>query len=115
MHADVKTGVRAYLLTILLTLAACGGGSGGVDAPPPTPQTTPTPSAITVIDIASPWTSTSPSAAGMDEVMLARAVSDAAAIPRVRSLLVARHGQIVTETYYGGADATTTIRRTFDH
>jgi CubicO group peptidase (beta-lactamase class C family) len=43
----------------------------------------------------------------MDEVMLGRAASDAAAMPRFRSLVVARHGKIVAESYFGGADAST--------
>jgi hypothetical protein len=43
----------------------------------------------------------------MDEVMLGRAASDAAAIPRLRSLLVARRGNLVAENYFGGADSST--------
>lgn len=39
--------------------------------------------------------------------MLGRAASDAAAMPRFRSLLVARHGKIVAENYFGGASAAT--------
>ena len=39
--------------------------------------------------------------------MLGRAASDAAAIPRFRSLLVARHGKLVAENYFGGADSST--------
>lgn len=39
--------------------------------------------------------------------MLGRAASDAAAMPRFRSLLVARHGKLVAENYFGGADAAT--------
>ena len=35
------------------------------------------------------------------------ATGDAAAIPRFRSLLVARHGRLVAEIYFGGADSTT--------
>jgi len=35
------------------------------------------------------------------------AAGDAAAIPLFRSLLVARHGRLVAETYFGGADSTT--------
>jgi CubicO group peptidase (beta-lactamase class C family) len=43
----------------------------------------------------------------MDEVMLGRAASDAAAMPRFRSLLVARHGKLVAENYFSGADRAT--------
>lgn len=39
--------------------------------------------------------------------MLGRAASDAAAMPRFRSLLVARHGKLVAENYFGGADSAT--------
>ena len=39
--------------------------------------------------------------------MLGRAASDAAAMPRFRSLLVARHGKLVAENYFGGADRST--------
>lgn len=38
---------------------------------------------------------------------LLAADGDAAAIPRFRSLLVARHGRLVAEYYYGGTDSTT--------
>lgn len=43
----------------------------------------------------------------MDSAALEGAASAAAAIPRFRSLLVARHGRIVLERYFGGADAAT--------
>lgn len=39
--------------------------------------------------------------------MLGRAASDAAAKPRFRSLVIARHGKIVAENYFGGANAAT--------
>jgi CubicO group peptidase (beta-lactamase class C family) len=48
-----------------------------------------------------------PAAAGRDSAALERAAGAAAAIPRFRSLLVARHGHIVLERYFGGADAAT--------
>jgi CubicO group peptidase (beta-lactamase class C family) len=43
----------------------------------------------------------------MDDVQLGRAVNDAAAMPRFRSLLIARHGKLVSETYFGGAQRST--------
>jgi CubicO group peptidase (beta-lactamase class C family) len=43
----------------------------------------------------------------MDSAALEAAVSAAEAIPRFRSLLVARHGQLVLERYFGRADAAT--------
>src|SRR2546430_17526460 len=42
------------------------------------------------------------SAAGLEG-----ATHDAAAVSRFRSLLVARHGRLVAESYFGGADSTT--------
>ena len=43
----------------------------------------------------------------MDSVKLSRATNDAAAMPRFRSLLVARHGKLALEDYFGGTGATT--------
>jgi CubicO group peptidase (beta-lactamase class C family) len=43
----------------------------------------------------------------MDGVKLGRATNDAAAMPRFRSLLVARHGKLVLEDYFDGANAAT--------
>src|SRR5262245_28626265 len=100
----MKMSVHAYLAVLLLALTACGGGGGASSDSRPT-QTTPP--AVTVVDLSQPWASSTPAAASMDEVMLARAANDAGAIPRVRSLVVARHGQIVAESYFGGASATT--------
>src|SRR5690242_14181879 len=101
------------LIALLATLlCACGGGGGdgygSSSNPPPTPPppTGSTPP-VTIIDIAQPWAKATPTEAGMDEVMLGRAASDAAAMPRFRSLLVARHGKLVAENYFGGADSTT--------
>ena len=102
-------GTRRLLIALLATLlCACGGGGGGYGsaAPAPAPPTAPPP-APTIIDIAQPWAKATPAEANMDEVMLGRAASDAAAIPRFRSLLVARHGKLVAENYFGGADSST--------
>lgn len=101
-------GTRRSLIALLATLlCACGGGGGNNSAPPaPAPPTAPPP-APTIIDIAQPWAKATPAEANMDEVMLGRAASDAAAIPRFRSLLVARHGKLVAENYFGGADSST--------
>jgi CubicO group peptidase (beta-lactamase class C family) len=43
----------------------------------------------------------------MSALGLVAAQGDAAAIPHFRSLLVARHGRLVAEYYFGGADSTT--------
>ena len=59
------------------------------------------------IDLAAPWTRGLPAAVGMDPRLTAAAESAAARVSRVRSLLVARHGRLVLERYFGGADSTT--------
>ena len=43
----------------------------------------------------------------MNAFALLRATGDASGIPRFRSLLVARHGRLVAEQYFGGTDSTT--------
>jgi CubicO group peptidase (beta-lactamase class C family) len=92
--------VSVVLLALLF--ASCGGGQSSSSSPP-----SPPPPSITVIDISKPWATVAPADVAMDEVKLGRAASDAAAIPRFRSLLVARHGQLVAQNYFGGAQAST--------
>ncbi|PYP58377.1 MAG: hypothetical protein DMD44_07720 [Gemmatimonadetes bacterium] len=48
-----------------------------------------------------------PAEMGMSAAGLLAAAGDAAAIARFRSLLAARHGRLVAEYYFGGADSTT--------
>jgi CubicO group peptidase (beta-lactamase class C family) len=99
-----------WLIALLATLlCSCGGGGGGYGSTPPTtpPPTGGPPPPVTIIDIAQPWATATPAEANMDEVMLGRAASDAAAKPRFRSLVIARHGKIVAENYFGGANAAT--------
>jgi len=59
------------------------------------------------IDVSSEWVQRTPAQSGMDAALLDRADEHALAIPRFRSLLVARRGAIVMERYYGGASAAT--------
>ena len=59
------------------------------------------------IDVAAPWARALPAAVGMDPRRTADAESAAARVSRVRSLLVARHGRLVVERYFGGADSAT--------
>lgn len=99
--------IHRWLIALLATLlGSCGGGGGGYGSGPQ-PPTGSNPPPVTIIDIAQPWATATPAEANMDEVMLGRAASDAAAMPRFRSLLVARHGKIVAENYFGGASAAT--------
>src|SRR5690348_9351529 len=99
---------RSLIALLATLLCACGGGGGASDSPQPAPQPPGgSPPPVTIIDIARPWATATPAEAGMNEVMLARAAGDAAAMPRFRSLLVARHGKLVAENYFGGANAAT--------
>lgn len=59
------------------------------------------------IDLSLPWVHVTPTMVDMDSAGLEGAARTAAAIPRFRSLLVARHGRLVLERYFGGADAAT--------
>src|SRR5260370_9474044 len=81
-------------LAALALVAACG------DAPT-------SPPASVGIDLSSRWVAASPAEVGMNAFALLRAVGDASGIPRFRSLLVARHGRLVAEQYFGGTDSTT--------
>jgi len=74
--------------------AACG------DAP-----TVPTMAAR--VDLSQDWQHASPGDEGITASGLVAAETDAAAIPPFRGLLVARHGRLVGEYYFGGADSTT--------
>jgi CubicO group peptidase (beta-lactamase class C family) len=108
-------------LGLVALLSACGGGDGGhaaaflpapapVPAPAPAPAPVPAPSPpqpAVIIDVSQPWVSAQPADVYMDGVTLSRATSDASAIPRFRSLLVARHGKLVLEDYFGGTHAGT--------
>lgn len=58
-------------------------------------------------DIAQEWLARAPDDVGMDASLLDRADAQAQAIPRFRSLLVARRGALVMERYYGGAERET--------
>ena len=82
---------RAAGLATTLLLAACS------DTTEP----------VTVVDVAQPWTAAAPAAEGMNPSLTARAVTAAAAVSRARALLVARHGRLVVEVYFGGADSST--------
>jgi CubicO group peptidase (beta-lactamase class C family) len=98
---------RVLIVVLSALVVSCGGGgqsSTSTTAPGQTPAPAPL---ITIIDISQPWVTAAPADVGMDEVQLGRAVNDAAARPRFRSLLIARHGKLVSETYFGGAQRST--------
>ena len=81
-------------LAALILAAGCG------DSPT-------APAAPVRVDLSQRWTRAGPTEVGMSATGLLGAAGDAAAIPRFRSLLVARHGRLVEESYFGGADSTT--------
>jgi len=59
------------------------------------------------LDLSQPWVAATPEEVQMDGPALAVAAGRAAGVPRFRSLLVARHGRLVVERYFGLADAGT--------
>src|SRR2546425_9667876 len=65
------------------------------------------PTASVRVDLSSGWVRASPAEVGMNAFALLAAAGDASGIPRFRSLLVARHGRLVAERYFGGTDSTT--------
>ena len=65
------------------------------------------PGASVRIELSTAWVRASPGDVGMSAAGLEGATHDAGAVPRFRSLLVARHGRLVAESYFGGADSTT--------
>src|SRR3989442_2526881 len=67
------------------------------------------PTASVRVDLSSGWVRASPAEVGMNAFALLAAAGDASGIPRFRSLLVARHGRLVAERYFGGTDSTTPV------
>ena len=87
--------MRAELgLVALVLAAACGDAPTGPTAP-------------VRVDLSRGWLHASPGDMGMSASTLRGAAGDAAGIPRFKSLLVARHGRLVAEYYFGGSDSTT--------
>ncbi|MFV1986328.1 MAG: serine hydrolase domain-containing protein [Gemmatimonadota bacterium] len=85
---------------LLFALAACGDGPSGLAAPP-------SPAPVVSVELVAPWAEASPAQVGMNAAALDNALSAAAAIPRLRSLLVVKDGKLVAEEYFGGADRQT--------
>lgn len=83
---------------LLLLLALILIGCGSEDQPLSTNQP---------VDLAETWISKSPSKLGLDNALIESAIDEAATLPRMRSLLVAKDGYLVSETYFGDADRET--------
>jgi CubicO group peptidase (beta-lactamase class C family) len=91
---------------------AVANGCGGSSAPAPLaspigaglPPVGPAPAHL---DLSAPWVEAAPGDVGMDAVGLGTAAARAEAVPRFRSLLVARHGRLVLEEYFHGGSGTT--------
>src|SRR5437870_13440263 len=83
-----------------LALAALALAAACHDAPT-------APTASVRVDVSRGWRRASPGEVGMSAPGLLGAAGDASGIPRFRSLLVARHGRLVAEYYFGGTDSTT--------
>ena len=90
--------IAAALVGVAVVAAGCG------EAPAPPSAASPPPSRA---DLAGAWVESAPADVGLDPTTLAAAAAEAATMPRFRSLLVARHGRLALERYFGGADATT--------
>jgi len=84
----------ALWLAALLVATACR------DAPT-------APTAPARVDLSSGWLRASPGEVGMSASALLGAADAASGIPLFRALLVARHGRLVAEDYFGGTDSTT--------
>ncbi len=84
---------RTAVVLAAVLLAACGDPFG--------------PGTARVVDVSQPWVEVSPAAVGLDGVMLEHAAHRAAQLPRFRALVVARHGRLAFERYFGGATAST--------
>jgi CubicO group peptidase (beta-lactamase class C family) len=91
------------MLAAVALAAGCGGGSAPVAAP----SATPSGATGGPLDLSQPWTTATPSDVGMTAGDLEAAANRAAAIPRARSLVVARHGRVVLERYFVGTNAAT--------
>jgi CubicO group peptidase (beta-lactamase class C family) len=61
------------------------------------------------LDLAAAWVQASPADVGLDAAELEAGAARAAGIPRLRSLLVARHGKLAFERYLRGTDAQTLL------
>lgn len=84
---------RTTVILVATLLAACGDPVG--------------PRTGSSVDVSRPWVEAAPAAVGLDAAMLDHAAQRATQLPRFRALVVARHGRLAFERYFGGADAAT--------
>lgn len=104
----LRAGAFAAALGVAAAVAAAGCGQA--PAAPVLPSASSPPSAASPparVDLAPAWVAATPAEVGLDATSLAAAAAEAATMPRFRSLLVARHGRLALERYFGGADAAT--------
>jgi len=97
---------RRCLPALLAATLACGEAA---TAPPSTP---PPPTTTQPVDLSADWVTTTPGAQGVDAAALATGLGGAAGIPGLRSILVVRHGRLISEQYLasGGADSLYALR-----
>ena len=82
--------VRALVASLVVTTSCLDAPTGPASSPR--------------FDLSQPWVQAAPGDVRMDAQALAAAARQAAAVPRFRSLLVARAGRLVFERYFGAAD-----------
>jgi CubicO group peptidase (beta-lactamase class C family) len=63
----------------------------------------------TIVDLAQPWGSSTPSEEGIDPIGLAEAAEAAADLGFVRALLVVRNGRLVEESYFDNTNQSTVL------
>jgi CubicO group peptidase (beta-lactamase class C family) len=105
------SALRARAFTAALAVAAavaavrCGQAPTAPAPAAPSPSVAASPA--TRLDLAAAWVESTPAELGLDATSLAAAAAEAATMPRFRSLLVARHGRLAFERYFGGANEAT--------
>lgn len=98
------------VLAVALSLAGCGEPRAG-SLPPVAESGAEAPYSAPGLDDgdAAPWEraegTAAPRSVGLDSTLLAAAYDRASELPRLRSLLVARQGELLGERYYRGATA----------
>ena len=94
-------------LAVAAAVAAVRCGQAPAAPAPAAPSPPAAASPATRMDLAAAWVESTPAELGLDATSLAAAAAEAATMPRFRSLLVARHGRLAFERYFGGANEAT--------